>query len=756
MITRTLRASRKMMLATDDSWMPHPSISSNGNPFEFVTCSSPGSNITIDPDAVFVIYDIEVTNTNEIDQLSAVTGEGDHIDLVFKTNSRENNSPIVGKMPPFVYMILATEPQVAMRAFINWTWVLLREKSNSTAIDENVVLVAYKSMSYNHLLLIETMTVWGIAPPNWKFSDSLPMFKLVLKPNEKATLIELARRYVPCHKDHPELADGLHGVHILVRLLHEVDRLQVVLEERDQLVGIRLDEQEVAHDVLEGVVLVRHYRLEQRAVISFIGKTKPLFQVYWVTKLVTMSSTVEAPTTAGLDNPVLMRSTIEVRLGGSCRWWMNASRVREHGLSAALRLRGEHTHDLGKVPGLCYTGGLVVRHLLVHAVPHGGPVVPGGRWLDDLLDNTEITLYDSRHGNQDGHRRLQPLHLVRVLLLEDRNQLIELVVLYTSTVSQIGHDGRHLLKDLLSAPVRLQDGVQLGYHALKYDHRLRLSLPGRVDHLGYDEVAVDVQVLVLQTPARAVAGAADGIGHLTPLVGREYAADARRGLVRVDAVSMWVWVSSSCKSAIDGVLSMSGMAVGLMFIGKEPMLEKRFLAMVMNGPISPSTVINMGTCQRCDRPLLYELEHQVHRVRHPGVAHLPVHDGILVQDRIHIRLHLGDGVTDGRHHRVPNQVPVGHAGRVDGCVEIRHPAHTLVRAHHALHRLIRELAHGDDVDLEPEPAVNRDDPPQPLGEDGRASDSLGRAAHRHRHTVEESDAHDRAEVQTTEEHGKLG
>ncbi|EMR68315.1 hypothetical protein UCREL1_4670 [Eutypa lata UCREL1] len=39
------------------------------------------------------------------------------------------------------------------------------------------------------------MLVWGIRPPMWMFSDSLPVFKLAVNPNEGATLATLASRY---------------------------------------------------------------------------------------------------------------------------------------------------------------------------------------------------------------------------------------------------------------------------------------------------------------------------------------------------------------------------------------------------------------------------------------------------------------------------------------------------------------------------------------------------------------------------------
>lgn len=115
--TYASRIDRTLMLSTDDSWMP-PSTTSNTDDFRFVTCTQPGcastsafseynamtlraghdtytnhttqdaairdrvTSTTMSPNATFVFYDLEATNTNGIDQLSAVTSTGEHIDLI--------------------------------------------------------------------------------------------------------------------------------------------------------------------------------------------------------------------------------------------------------------------------------------------------------------------------------------------------------------------------------------------------------------------------------------------------------------------------------------------------------------------------------------------------------------------------------------------------------------------------------------------------------------------------------------------------
>ncbi|UNI16751.1 hypothetical protein JDV02_003159 [Purpureocillium takamizusanense] len=241
------------MLSLDDTWMPPP-ITNNTNEFKFVNCVEPGcastsafseygamtlragyntctmhttqdtiksrvENIVVSPNTTFIFYALEVTNTNEIDQLSAITSTGDHIDLVVKTTTRKNNSPIIGKFPPLVYMIMATEPATAMRAFIEWVRNIHRRSSRGNGTESDVVLVAHNGMNHDHVLLLKTMLVWGINPPKWKFADSLPIFKLVTAPGETASLDVLANEYAPWfqHIHHDGLSDATAIMHVVTK-----------------------------------------------------------------------------------------------------------------------------------------------------------------------------------------------------------------------------------------------------------------------------------------------------------------------------------------------------------------------------------------------------------------------------------------------------------------------------------------------------------------------------------------------------------
>ena len=54
------------------------------------------------------------------------------------------------------------------------------------------------------------MMMWGMHPPPWRFSDSLPIFKTVVRPNERSNLATLAHVYAPWygHVQHDGLSDA--------------------------------------------------------------------------------------------------------------------------------------------------------------------------------------------------------------------------------------------------------------------------------------------------------------------------------------------------------------------------------------------------------------------------------------------------------------------------------------------------------------------------------------------------------------------
>jgi hypothetical protein len=241
-------------VSTDDVWMPSPTISNEAE-FTFRHCSAPGcikssafsqydsmtlragfdtcavhttldsieaktKNTLMAENTVFIFYDIEVTSKMEIEQLSACAVSGQHFTAAIRTSTRRNNSPILNKFSPMVYMMVATEPRTAFENFIMWVNRMMNEHSNGTAAPGDVVLIAHNGMCHDHVILLRTMMMWSIVPPPWRFSDSLPVFKLVVRPEPKqsSALSQLAYEYAPwfMHVQHDALSDANALRHVVM------------------------------------------------------------------------------------------------------------------------------------------------------------------------------------------------------------------------------------------------------------------------------------------------------------------------------------------------------------------------------------------------------------------------------------------------------------------------------------------------------------------------------------------------------------
>ncbi|KAL9122245.1 MAG: hypothetical protein Q9187_001197 [Circinaria calcarea] len=245
--TRKSRNMRGLRISADDMWMPSSPMM-NSRDFKFTVCSHPGcanssafseyysttlragfdtctnhtttdsvvkriSTVNTTENTTFIFYDIEVTSSNEIDQLSAVTVTGEHIDLIIKTSSRRNRSPIISKFTPMVYMMMAVEPRVAMERFVMWVNMIMNKRTNGSGVESDVVLVAHNGMCHDHVMLLKTMMLWGMNPPRWRLSDSLPIFKIVTRPDphDSSKLSTLANIYAPWypHVEHDGLSDAI-------------------------------------------------------------------------------------------------------------------------------------------------------------------------------------------------------------------------------------------------------------------------------------------------------------------------------------------------------------------------------------------------------------------------------------------------------------------------------------------------------------------------------------------------------------------
>jgi hypothetical protein len=92
------------------------------------------------------------------------------------------------------------------------TWVseLVASKSHLGIDESDVVMIAHYGSCHDHVILLKTMMSWGLNPPQWRFSDSLPIFKLVVQPDDNAKLSDLVSRYVPWinHVEHDAFSDA--------------------------------------------------------------------------------------------------------------------------------------------------------------------------------------------------------------------------------------------------------------------------------------------------------------------------------------------------------------------------------------------------------------------------------------------------------------------------------------------------------------------------------------------------------------------
>jgi hypothetical protein len=66
---------------------------------------------------------------------------------------------------------------------------IVAEKSDNGTVESEVVIVAHYGSRDDHVILLKTMIICDLTPPAWRFSDSLPIFKLLVQPNEDGDAI---------------------------------------------------------------------------------------------------------------------------------------------------------------------------------------------------------------------------------------------------------------------------------------------------------------------------------------------------------------------------------------------------------------------------------------------------------------------------------------------------------------------------------------------------------------------------------------
>jgi hypothetical protein len=111
------------------------------------------ANEPLTSNKTFIFYNIEITPSYEIEQLSIVSTNGEHIDLFSKTFTRRNNSLLVG-FPPVVHMLITDKPKDALETFIVWVNRILYRHTNHSGSECDVVLVAHDGMCRDHVQLL--------------------------------------------------------------------------------------------------------------------------------------------------------------------------------------------------------------------------------------------------------------------------------------------------------------------------------------------------------------------------------------------------------------------------------------------------------------------------------------------------------------------------------------------------------------------------------------------------------------------------
>ncbi|KFY92566.1 hypothetical protein V500_04145 [Pseudogymnoascus sp. VKM F-4518 (FW-2643)] len=162
------------------------------------------------PEHIFIFYDIDIIASREIAQLGAVASTGEHFSTFIKTSTRKNSSPVLKKLPATIYSLAAVTPRKAMIDLREWVSSVVNERPNSRATEADVVMIAHNGSCHDHVILLKTMMSWGLNPPIWRFSDTLPIYKIVVQPDEGAKLSELAHTYAPwfMHMEHDAFSDA--------------------------------------------------------------------------------------------------------------------------------------------------------------------------------------------------------------------------------------------------------------------------------------------------------------------------------------------------------------------------------------------------------------------------------------------------------------------------------------------------------------------------------------------------------------------
>lgn len=116
-------------------------------------------SINLSQTAVYIFYDLGVTSTMEIEQISAVSTNGDRFNKIVMTSTRTSNSPMISKLSPMVYIVLATDVRIATERFVMWVNQTMNRLTDNLGCVSDVVMVAHNGMCLDHVLLVKPMMV---------------------------------------------------------------------------------------------------------------------------------------------------------------------------------------------------------------------------------------------------------------------------------------------------------------------------------------------------------------------------------------------------------------------------------------------------------------------------------------------------------------------------------------------------------------------------------------------------------------------
>lgn len=157
-----------------------------------------------------IFYDLELSKDGEIEQIGATVLDNDRMTFstIIRTSVRTNTSPMLRKIDPLYWSMLACEPADAIERFVGWVRLAHAVTSGSDSDISNVMLAAHNGSIHDHIKLIRMMMIHGISPPNYRLVDTVIMFKMLKGMKVRAKLADLRDMYAPWMDHIPHDADS--------------------------------------------------------------------------------------------------------------------------------------------------------------------------------------------------------------------------------------------------------------------------------------------------------------------------------------------------------------------------------------------------------------------------------------------------------------------------------------------------------------------------------------------------------------------